>query len=225
MCTASVDGGARVVCTDGTASFLRHGIDGVDGTNGLNGENGEDGDDCFITSISNGVTITCGSGDTATVESLQHGNSCSVSTAGNGLSVSCGEGDSVSTGAISGFSSIEPFGMAMINDASGTLSQNDTLFLRFLSPATGVIDHLTLMSGGNNTDVQLEVGLFIRGDSGNWHLVEESNVITFSDPTEDAYRRITGSGLNALLEQHASYKIGIRNLSTTPWIFQFYTHL
>ena len=113
--------------------------------------------------------------------------------------------------------------MAMINDASGTLSQNDTLFLRFLSPATGVFDHLTLMSGGNNTDVQLEVGLFIRGDSGNWHLVEESNVITFSDPTEDAYRRITGSGLNALLEQHASYKIGIRNLSTTPWSYSSFT--
>ena len=85
---------AWVICVDGTASFLRHGIDGVDGTNGLNGENGEDGDDCFITSISNGVTITCGSGDTATVETYNTPVTPVLSLpAGNGLSVSCGEGD------------------------------------------------------------------------------------------------------------------------------------
>jgi hypothetical protein len=222
--TTETDGGARINCTDGTAAFLRHGLNGSNGLNGDDGEDGEDGDDCLITSAATGVTITCGEGDSASVAELQHGNECTVSDTGNSLSLSCGEGEGLTTSTFNGSSSIEPFGMAMINDASGSLAQNDALFMFFLSPATGLFEHFALMGGTESTDVELEITLFQTTDQASeWNTVTNSNVVSLTTPTADAYGRITGSGLNAQLTQNEGYLIGIRNLSATPWNYASYT--
>ena len=83
---------------------------------------------------------------------------------------------------------------------------------------------LTLMSGGNNTDVQLEVGLFIREAILVIGTLLGRVMLSFGDPTEDAYRRITGSGLNALWSNTQAIKSVLETWSTTPWSCSVYTH-
>ena len=67
------------------------------------------------------------------------------------------------------------------------------------------------------------MGIFVLDSSNQWQLLENSNVVTLTDPTEDPYRRIAGTGLNASLLQNTAYQIAIRNLSTTPWSYASFT--
>ena len=73
-----VEGGAQIVCPDGSSSFVSNGKSGADGTNGQNGENGSDGENgssCSVESLPMGALISC---EDETSVLVEHGSDAPV---------------------------------------------------------------------------------------------------------------------------------------------------
>lgn len=83
--------GARIECTDGTSTIVRH---------GQNGSDGSDAESCSVTAHTSGSILTCPDGTTATIlhgESVTGpvgpaGTNCTVAPVNEGALIACEDG-------------------------------------------------------------------------------------------------------------------------------------
>lgn len=84
--TEQLENGSKLVCEDGSFSYVYNGRNGAAGINGLNGIN------CSVEENEFGALISCADNSSAQIYNGTEGTSCSVEDTNSGAEVTCEDG-------------------------------------------------------------------------------------------------------------------------------------